>query len=58
MVVTLAATTAVIPEERRGVNARPAMPVAFSADRGVVVSGYQFPDRSTVAIPGDATWLK
>ena len=58
MAVSICSTASTVSAARQGVNAQPFVLVAFSADRGAIVSGYQFSDPSTVAIPGDALWLK
>jgi hypothetical protein len=58
LAVSIRSTALTVPTERRGVDAQPSILVIYSADRGVIVSGYRFSELSTVAIPGDATWLK
>jgi len=58
MVVALATTEEIVPEQRRGARWQPVFVVAFSADRGIIVSGYQASGLDKVAIPGDAQWLK
>jgi hypothetical protein len=58
MVVSLATTNVIVPEQRRGARWQPVFVVAFSADRGIIDSGYQASGLDKVAIPGDARWLK
>src|SRR5215217_2186126 len=58
MVVALATTEEIVPEQRGGARWQPVFVVAFSADRGIIVSGYQASGLDKVAIPGDAQWLK
>jgi hypothetical protein len=58
MAASIGSTELVIPKGHRGAGAAASVLVVFSADRGALVSGYQFSDLSTVAIPGDALWLK
>jgi hypothetical protein len=56
--VTASATEAVVSLEHRGISTLPFTLVVYSADRGAIVSGYQFSDWSMIAIPGDAKWLR
>jgi hypothetical protein len=53
----LAPTSIVVPAVRLGPGALPELFVVYSADRGVIVSGYQVLSRNELAIPGDAQWL-
>lgn len=53
----LGATHLIIPEARRGPRALPQLFVVYSADRGIIVSGYQVEGRETISIPGDTRWL-
>lgn len=55
---TVTLTRAVVPKARLGPNAQPLLFVAYSADRGVVISGYQIRSLDTLAIPENARWLK
>ena len=54
----LAPTHLAVPASRRGVRARSELVVVYSADRGIIVTGYQVPSRSELAIPEDALWLR
>jgi hypothetical protein len=47
-----------IPAVRRGLNALPWMLVVLSADRGMIVSGYQTSSDRLTNIPEDALWLR
>jgi len=58
MVAVVAPTDTVVEVSRRGAAASPVIAVAYSADRGIIVTGYQASDVTTVAIPEDALWLK
>ena len=42
----------------QGLRALPHLLVLYAADRGMIVSGYQFSGRETLAIPQEARWLK
>ena len=55
---TLTDTTRVVAAARRGPDALPWLYVAYSADRGMIASGYQATGLQTLSIPGDARWLK
>lgn len=56
--VMLAPTEVVVPPPRRASGSRPNLLVVLSADRGTIVTGYQFTDRLSVGIPEDARWLR
>jgi hypothetical protein len=58
MVLSRSATDDVVPEMRRGSRQQPVVVVVYSADRGIIVSGYQASALDKVAIPGDVQWLK
>jgi hypothetical protein len=47
-----------IPVERRGVNTRDWVYVAYSADRGTIISGYQASGEHTVRLGENPRWLK
>jgi hypothetical protein len=53
----LALTHLVIPAEQRGPRWLPELFVVYSADRGIIVSGYQVEGLATISIPEDARWL-
>jgi hypothetical protein len=58
MAAILAPTSLVIPARRIGPRAYTTLVVTFSADRGIIVTGYQAPSRNELAIPEDARWLR
>jgi hypothetical protein len=58
MAATVTLTSLVLPVERMNLGTLEMLLVVFSADRGTIVSGYQFSESDTVAIPGDALWLR
>jgi hypothetical protein len=47
-----------IPAKRLGDQNGGLLFVVYAADRSSIITGYQVSDRSTIAIPGDAQWLK
>lgn len=55
---TLTATDQVVPLERRGPRPLPLLYVVYSADRGIIISGYQASSLLTLSIPGDTLWLR
>jgi hypothetical protein len=50
-------TNRVVPPDRRGAEALPLLYVVYSADRGILVTGYQASSLETLFIPKDARWL-
>lgn len=54
---TLTPTGAVVPPGRLGDDTLPALFVVYSADRGIILSGYQVSGLETVGIPEDVIWL-
>lgn len=54
----LAETSRVVPGDHRGQNALPLTFVVYSADRGILLTGYQASVVSEIAIPEAAQWLK
>jgi hypothetical protein len=51
-------TDRVVSLQGRGRRSLPELFVAYSADRGIIVTGYQVSSRESLAIPGDAVWLR
>jgi hypothetical protein len=51
-------TEQILPPERRGPVAQPHLAVFYSADRGIIVSGYQFSALDQTSIPQEARWLR
>ncbi len=47
-----------IPLIRRGAQPEPYLYVVYSADRGMIVSGYQASSFSKISVPADVRWLK
>ena len=58
IIAALAETERVVAPPRRGIKTEPYLLVVYSADRGIIVSGYQASGLETLAMPGDARWLK
>lgn len=58
MAVLIAPTAAILPVMRQGARMLPNLLVVYSADRGIIVSGYQFSALSGIRIPQEAQWLK
>jgi hypothetical protein len=57
LAAVLAPTDLVVPAERRGARSPSELAVIYSADRSIIVTGYQFRSRAELAIPEDAQWL-
>lgn len=55
---TLTPTAHVVPAERRGPRSLPVLWVVYSADRGIIVTGYQASSRDEISIPEDTKWLQ
>lgn len=53
----LAATDEVVPPARQGLRSLPELLVLYSADRAVIISGYQISSVAEAGIPGSAQWL-
>jgi hypothetical protein len=56
--VVLAPTEAVLAPAARGRLWLPELLVTYSADRGIIVTGYQVSSRAAASIPPGARWLK
>ena len=56
--VVLAPTAAVVVPTARGRRWLPGLLVTYSADRGIIVTGYQVSSRAAASIPSGARWLK
>lgn len=54
----VAETARIVPTERQGANALPLLFVVFSADRGIIVTGYQVSSLERIHLPEDIRWLK
>jgi hypothetical protein len=54
----ITSTPRVIPDERLGVGFLPQLIVIFAADRGMIVTGYQFSTIEQTGIPPEARWLR
>ena len=57
MVGVVGSTYLVIPRSRRGNRCEPLCFVAYSADRGKIITGYQFTDLDQLHIPENARWI-
>jgi hypothetical protein len=55
---TITPTVAVVPEARLGAQAQANLLVIYSADRGIIVTGYQFSTLGKTRIPPEAVWLR
>lgn len=53
---TITPTVAAVPEARLGAQAH--LLVIYSADRGIMVTGYQFSTLDKTRIPPEAVWLR
>lgn len=49
---------AVVASQQRGPRVESNLLVVFSADRGIILTGYQVAEIGVVAFPEDAQWLK
>jgi hypothetical protein len=47
-----------VPVLRRGPKPQPFLYVVYSADRGIIVSGYQASGLAEINVPAGARWLK
>lgn len=56
--MTVTPTDRVLPPSRRGVGELPNRLVVYSADRGIIVTGYQFSTIEATGIPKEVRWLK
>ncbi|MGI8691089.1 MAG: hypothetical protein ACR2M3_21115 [Thermomicrobiales bacterium] len=56
--VIIARTRTVLGEQQLGARSETNLIVVYRADRGILVSGYQFSTMDEIAIPDDALWLK
>lgn len=58
LAAAIAPTEQIIPPERRGARWERLLLVLYSADRGIIISGYQIPALATANIPPGVRWLK
>jgi hypothetical protein len=58
LAATVTRTAIVVPADRRGARSLPALVVIYSADRGIIVTGYQCSAISELSIPPEARWLR
>jgi len=58
IIAAVLSTTDVIPGIRRGELQLAYLLIVYSADRGIIVSGYQISNIGAASIPEDALWLK
>jgi hypothetical protein len=54
----LTETERIVPAQRRGDRWDPLLFVVYSADRGIILSGYQAHSLETIALPKDVRWLR
>jgi hypothetical protein len=57
LAAALTPSEAAVAPARRGPRFLPWLLVVYSADHGIIVTGYQASDLAVVAIPEDAQWL-
>jgi len=57
IVLLVAPTEEAVPEPRRGPGSLPLTVVVYSADRGVLLTGYQASSLDKIRIAEDALWL-
>ena len=55
---TITSTRRVLPPGRRNRRTRPRLLVVYLADRGIILTGYQFGALDALDVPEDALWLK
>lgn len=55
---TVAPTAVIVPIARQGSRALPNFLVVYSADRGNLVTGYQFSTLDEACVPREALWLR
>jgi hypothetical protein len=55
--VTLTPTSAAVSASRRTPESLPSLLVVFSADRGIILTGYQVSAPDRTGVPEDARWL-
>ncbi len=55
---TITPTDHVLMSDRQGPRSFPNLMVVYSADRGIVITGYQFSTWSATGFPEEALWLK
>lgn len=58
LVAVIVPTENVLALEQIGAKAEPNLFVLYLANRGILISGYQFSSMDTIRIPGDAVWLR
>lgn len=58
MAAAITDTARIVPNGRRGARSVPLLFVAHSADRGILVAGYQASSLKTVALPEQIRWLR
>ena len=58
LAAALAPTAEVVQVQRQGPRALTNVAVIYSADRGIIVTGYQFSTLDRIRIPEGARWLK
>ncbi len=56
--MTLTPTADAVPNARRAASSLPEILVVYSADRGMIITGYQVSSSSQTGIPAEARWLR
>ncbi len=57
MAASLAPTREAVPASRQGSLSLPWLFVVYSADRGIIVTGYQVASLDEISIPEGTRWL-
>lgn len=58
IVAAISSTAAILPPVRQGARVLSNLLVIYSADRGIIVTGYQFSTLAATRVPQEALWLK
>ncbi len=58
LAAVLAPSERILPTQRRGARWLPVLFVVYSADRDIILSGYQASSLRTIALPEDIRWLR
>jgi hypothetical protein len=58
LAATSTLTDRVLPPERQGDRSVPNLLVVYAADRGIIISGYQYSTLDQTSIPPEAVWLR
>lgn len=56
--IAVTPTEDILSRAQRGTKYLPNLLVVYSADRGIILSGYQFSDLASTGVPKEAQWLR